>query len=65
MGHRVSGNRKKWRRAEVKSKEEAESWCNRRVYKGGGHTTRLSARIKIKETTDAIEVTRVSDLSVP
>jgi len=29
------------------------------------YTTRLSTKIKTKETTDAIEVTRVSDLSVP
>jgi hypothetical protein len=31
----------------------------------GGYTTRLSAMIKSKETTDAIAVTRVSALNVP
>jgi hypothetical protein len=31
----------------------------------GAYTTTLRARIKIKETTDAIAVTRVSALNVP
>ena len=39
-----------------------------RIYhfcKLGDYTTRLSAKIKSKETTDAIAVTRVSALNVP